>query len=145
MIFERSRASAAVGQGKGPGTYKGSILAVEDEEIQREFLEIALEENGYKVILAADGLEAVKIYSNRKKEIDVVLLDMGLPKMKGEKVLSEIVGTNPGAKVIAVTGSVDREVLAGILRNGAVDYLLKPYLTDELLLKVNHVLHGRRP
>jgi DNA-binding response OmpR family regulator len=117
------------------------ILAIEDEEILREFLQMILEENGYRVMLAADGTEGVRTFFEHINEINLVLLDMGLPGISGEEVLSKIVSKNPNAKVITVSGSVDPDVQANALQTGAADYLPKPYLTAELLLKVGRVLH----
>ena len=118
------------------------ILVIEDEEMLREVLQMILVENGYKVIMAADGREGLQTYMERMKGIDLVLLDMGLPGMSGDEVLSRIVSHNPNAKVISVSGSVDPEVQAGALQIGAADYLPKPYLMGDLLLKVDRTLRG---
>lgn len=135
MPEKRKKPKAPRGQGE-------VILAIEDEEMLRDFLQTILGEDGYKVILAADGTEAVRTYMERMNEISLVLLDMGLPGMSGEKVLSSLVTSNPKAKVIAVSGSVEPEVMEGALQMGASAYLSKPYLSDELLTKVHHTLHG---
>lgn len=79
------------------------ILAVEDEEMLRDFLQTVLEEDGYKVILAADGMEALRRYAEHMDEIDLVLLDMGFPKMSGDAVLAKLIALNPNVKVIAVS------------------------------------------
>jgi len=100
-----------------------------------------LTECGYGVIFAADGREGIQKYKERMNEIGLVLLDMGLPVMSGEVVLLEIVGLNPFAKVIAVSGSVEPEVQASVSQKGAADYLSKPYMMNDLLLKVDKILH----
>ena len=131
---------------KKPGLTRGRgevILAIEDEEMLRDVLSMILIENGYKVIFAADGREGLQIYMERMNEIDLVLLDMGLPGMSGDEVLSKIVSTSPNAKVISVSGSVDPDVQAGALQMGAADYLPKPYMMGDLLLKVDRTLRGR--
>lgn len=125
-----------------PGRQGEVILVVEDEEMLRDFLQMVLEENGYKVILAADGMEGVHTFLQHMNEISLVLLDMGLPGLSGEEVLSRIISLSPGVKVIAVSGSIEPEVEEVALRIGAVDYMPKPYLMKDLLLKVDHVLHG---
>ncbi len=126
-----------------PNKGKGElILAIEDEEMLRDFLRMTLEDNGYKVILAADGTEGLQTYKEHMNEIDLVLLDMGLPKMSGEEVLSRLVLSNLKVKVISVSGSIDPQVEADAFQNGAVDYLPKPYLMGELLTKVHCTLHG---
>ncbi len=122
------------------------ILAVEDEEMIRDFLQTILGQSGYKVILAADGMEGFQTYTQKMKEIDLVLLDMGLPGMSGEDVLSNILSMNPNAKVISTSGYIEPEVRKHALQNRAVDYLPKPYSIDDLLLKVHRSLYtGSRP
>ena len=118
-----------------------TILAIEDEWILSEYLQMMLGESGHKVIMAADGREGIQRYMENRGEIGLVLLDMGLPEMSGEEVLSTIVRVNPGAKVVAVSGPVEPEVQASVLKIGAADYLGKPYLAEELLRKVDNLLH----
>lgn len=117
------------------------ILAIEDEEMLRDYLETVLAEDGYRVILAADGAEGVQIFMEHMHEINLVLLDMGLPKVSGEEVLSRIVSSRPETRVIAVSGYVEPEVQAGALRTGAAAYLRKPYPVDTLLHAVHRMLH----
>lgn len=124
--------------GKGRGEV---ILAIEDEEMLRDFLHTVLGESGYTVMLAADGTEGYQTYMKNMGEIDLVLLDMGLPGMSGEDVLSGILSSNPGAKVISMSGYIEPEVQAQALRNGAVDYLPKPYFMEDLLSKLHRTLH----
>lgn len=124
--------------GKGRGEV---ILAIEDEEMLRDYLETILGEDGYRVILAADGAEGVQIFMEHMHEIKLVLLDMGLPKISGEEVLSRIVSSRPETRVIAVSGYVEPEVQAGALRTGAAAYLRKPYPMDILLREVHRTLH----
>jgi DNA-binding response OmpR family regulator len=129
----------------GIESFKGRgevILAIEDEEMLRDFLRTLLEESGYKVLLAADGTEGLRTYIEHMNEIHLVLLDMGLPRMSGEEVLSRLLLANPNAKVISVSGSIDPEVQDGALHNGAADYLAKPYMMKELLMKVHQTLHS---
>lgn len=117
------------------------VLAIEDEEMLRDFLKTILGEAGYNVILAADGTEGLNTYLENRNNIDLVLLDMGLPGMSGEDVLSRIVSSDPEAKVISVSGYIEPEVESGALRNGAADYLPKPYMIEDLLSKLYHTLH----
>ncbi len=104
-------------------------------------LQVMLGESGYNVIMSGDGREAIQRYMENRSEIGLVLLDMGLPEMSREDVLSRIVGSNPEAKVVAVSGSIEREVKVHVLSICATDYLGKPYLAKELLWKVDNLLH----
>lgn len=119
-----------------------TILVVEDDEKLRTFLLAVLGRYGYKVILAADGTEGVRKFAVHKKEIQLVLLDMGLPGMSGEKVLSMILAIQSCVKVIAVSGLIRPEVRDAAMQMGASDYMSKPYLSDELLLKVHDTLQS---
>lgn len=136
-IMPEQRMNVKVPRGRGE-----VILAIEDEEMLRDFLETILGEDGYRVILAADGSEGVRTYEERMQEISLVILDMGLPRMSGEDVLAQIVSLSPDARVIAVSGSIEPDVEAAALRRGAAAYIPKPYMTEELLRKVYHTLHS---
>lgn len=125
---------------KGEGE---TILVVEDEEMLRDFLQAVLGENGYNVVLASDGTEAVRKFAEHIDGIDLVLLDMGLPRLSGEEVLSMILALKSCVKVIAVSGSIEPEVQSVALETGAADYLSKPYLSGELLLRVHDTLHSK--
>ena len=116
------------------------ILVIEDEEMLRDFLQTILSGVGYKVILAADGAEGLLTFMEHKEKINLVLLDMGLPRMSGEDVLSGIVWANPGVKIICVSGSIDPWVQESAFQIGATDYISKPYLIDDLLMKVHRTL-----
>lgn len=118
------------------------ILAVEDDAMLRDLLRAVLGEYGYRVMVAADGAEAVEKYMDHMSEIGLVLLDMGLPKMSGEEVLSKLIASNPGVKVIAVSGLIRPEVRSAVERLGACDYMSKPYLSEDLLPKVHDVLQS---
>lgn len=118
------------------------ILAIEDEEPLREFLKAILEESGYKVLLASDGTEGLEAYTDHQNEIDLVLLDMGLPELSGAEVLARLVLLNPHVKVISSSGYVQPEVRADAFEIGALEFLPKPYLPEELLVTVNRILQA---
>ena len=125
---------------KGDGE---TVLVVEDEEMLRDFLQAVLGENGYNVVLASDGPEAVRTFAKNVNKIQLVLLDMGLPRLGGEEVLSMILALKSCAKVIAVSGSIEPEVQSAALEIGAIDYMSKPYLSSELLNRVHDTLHSK--
>jgi len=133
MIEENKKNESLKGRGE-------MILAIEDEESLRDYLQTILEENGHKVLLASDGKEGLQIYMEHVHEISLVLLDMGLPGIGGAEVLAKLVTINPKVKVISVSGYIEPEVQSGALENGAVDFLPKPYLMGDLLTKVHRTL-----
>lgn len=120
-----------------------TVLVVEDEEMLRDFLQTVLSENGYKVLMAANGADAIRSYKSHIGQIALVLLDMGLPEIGGEDVLSAILTLDPKAKLIAISGSVDPGSEADALDKGARSYLHKPYLIEQLLEKINKISDTR--
>jgi two-component system cell cycle sensor histidine kinase/response regulator CckA len=112
---------------------RGTILLVEDEKDMLDLLEKILMRHGYQVLRAADGETALDIYRRSKETIDVVLLDIGLPKMAGRDVLLKIKNENPNVKVVVASGYLAPE-LASELDQTGVKYLLpKPYRPDEVV------------
>ena len=128
---------------KGSDLPKGegeTILVVEDEERSRDFLRAVLVMSGYKVILASNGTEGVLSFTAYRNEIKLVLLDMGLPGLSSEEVLSMIRALESDMKIIAVSGLINLEARSAVMEMGASDYLQKPYLSDELLIKLHEIL-----
>jgi two-component system cell cycle sensor histidine kinase/response regulator CckA len=118
------------------------ILVIEDEEPLRDFLKTVLEESGYGVILASDGIKGLQTYREEMDNINLVLLDMGLPKMSGNEVLEELVLLNPHVKVLSASGYIEPEVKSGAFDIGALDFLPKPYMIEDLLVKIHDVLQA---
>jgi two-component system cell cycle sensor histidine kinase/response regulator CckA len=123
-------------------TTKGSetILVIEDEELLRQLVKAMLEDNGYSVLEAADGEKAVELYTQYHNEIAVVLSDMGLPKLGGWEVFQKMKQINPHIKAILASGYFDPEIRAKMLNAGAKDYVQKPYVPDELLVRIREVI-----
>lgn len=122
-----------------------TILIVEDEEQVRELLLAVLHSKGYRVLAAEDGPHAVRLYGERRPDIDLVISDMGLPGLSGTDVFRQIRRINPAAKVIMVSGFVEPAVKADLLRSGVVDFILKPFSNEELLTRVRRVIDGEVP
>ena len=109
---------------------KGPILIVEDEESMREGLRDWLTEGGYKVETAKDGEGGLKIISDH--DVALVLLDLRLPGKNGISVLREAKTIRPKLKVIIITAYPSSQTKAAALREGAVDYLPKPFDLNDL-------------
>lgn len=118
-----------------------TILVADDEKNIREGLQAALELDGYRVVLAADGLEAWKRY--QKGDIDLVISDLRMPSMSGEELIKRISGETPGIPVIVLTGHGTVENAVEAMRNGAWDFLTKPLNLDRLSLLVKRALSNR--
>jgi len=116
-----------------------TVLVVDDEEFIRELAEQILKKYGYNVITADSGEKAVTLYSDIKN-IDLVLLDIGMPGMGGYKCLSELLRIDINARVIVASGySMDKEIKKS-LDSGAAGFIGKPYQLNDLLLKVREIL-----
>ncbi|MBF0528466.1 MAG: PAS domain S-box protein [Deltaproteobacteria bacterium] len=116
-----------------------TILLVDDEEPIRDFAKQVLLKFGYKVLTASSGEEALGIYLRKQNEIDLVIMDIGMPGMGGHKCLTEILKLDPSAKVLIGSGYSNEQVKK-TLEAGAAGFVGKPYQFSELLNKVRTVL-----
>lgn len=105
-------------------------------------LQDTLESEGYQVVLSGDGLEGIKRF--REGKVDLVLTDLKLPKKDGLEVLSAVKEDNPLIPVIIMTayGTIDIAVKA--VKDGAFDFITKPFDTDHLLHLIKKALHSQR-
>ena len=110
-----------------------TILVVEDERIMLRLLERFLSRQGYQVLLAADGEQAIDGYCRHKTEIDVVLLDVGLPKVSGVDVLRKMKKENPDVRVVVASGYLNAQMKTEMYRAGVKAFVDKPYLLPEML------------
>jgi CheY-like chemotaxis protein len=116
-----------------------TVLVVDDEEMVRRIAQATLEVRGYRVLLACDGLEAIK-QVKKHPEIQLVLLDLTMPVMGGEEAIDEIMASHPGLQVIVSTGYDHREAVARFSRKTVAGYLQKPYTSRQLAEKVQSIL-----
>ncbi len=118
-----------------------NILVVDDEKNIREGLGKVLELDGYKVLLACDGKEAVQTLN--RGDIDLVITDLKMPNLSGEEVLQKATTMSPNLPVIILTGHGTIENAVRAMKNGAYDYLTKPVNMDRLSLLVQRALSAR--
>ena len=117
-----------------------TVLVVDDEASMVHALEKILSARGITVLTAADGESALDVYRRHKATIDVVLLDMGLPKIAGREVLLKMRAENPGVKVIVASGYVDPEVKSEIDRDSVHCFLHKPYMPEEVVAAIQRLI-----
>ncbi|HSX40542.1 MAG TPA: response regulator transcription factor [Candidatus Saccharimonadales bacterium] len=111
-----------------------TILVVEDDEGIQKYLKELLMDNGFAVQVASDGVLASNML--KKLELDLVLLDLNLPNMRGEAVCLEIRKKYPELPVIILTAKDSvSDVIEG-LNMGADDYITKPFVADELMARI---------
>ncbi len=117
-----------------------TLLLVDDEDIIREIGKDVLTQYGYTVVCAASGEEAVRVFVDRAKDVQLVVLDLGMPGMGGAKCLETLLELDPGVKVVVASGYGAHKIARDPKRYGAVGFLTKPYRLDELLLRIREVL-----
>lgn len=117
-----------------------TILFVEDEARQLNLMQSFLQSEGYHVLGAKDGAEAVELYLRHRDEIAVVVLDIGLPKLNGWEAFLRMRNEAPQVKVIFATGYISAEMESGISRGELSGLILKPYQLDDVLAKIAHAI-----
>jgi len=117
---------------------------VENEQFALRLLEKVLSERGYQVLLAADGQEAIETYCRHKTEIDVVLLDVGLPKVDGLNVLYKMKSENPDVRVIIMSGYLEPELRTKLHEAGVQHFIDKPYMLDQLVETIQSLIETPR-
>ena len=113
------------------------ILVVDDEARMRRFVRMNLELEGFLVLEASDGLEAIR--KTREEMPDLVLLDVEMPKLDGFETLREIRRTSPVPVIMLTVRSEEDDLIRG-LDLGADDYVTKPFSARELVSRVNALL-----
>ena len=121
-----------------PGGEK--ILLVDDEELVRDLGKRILERAGYTVITAANGKEALEIYAREQSDIALVVLDLIMPKMGGEKCLEGLLALDPSLKVVIASGFSAHGHTKDALAAGAKGFVSKPYDIRQVLEVVREVL-----
>jgi len=126
-------------QAEAPGGTE-TILFAEDEEVLRDLLKSLLETKGYKVLTAKDGMEAVEMFKKHREEIALVLMDLGLPKLNGWDAFKKMKETDPKVRVVLCSGYLDPHTKSERLKEGAKDFVQKPYVPEEILTRIRGVL-----
>jgi DNA-binding NtrC family response regulator len=119
------------------------ILVVDDEEPIREIVTSMLANAGYECKQAGSGLEAIAILESGE-QFELMLSDLMMPELDGIGLLERTKEKFPDMPVVMVTAVHDISVALAALRNGAYDYLLKPFERDQLLAMVRRALENRR-
>jgi PAS domain S-box-containing protein len=116
------------------------ILLAEDDDDARALVKEILEEFGYSVMEARDGQEAVEIFKNNSDKLDLMILDVIMPKLKGREVYDAVMAIDPKMKILFCSGYSKELVITqgGLLQE--MNYLAKPFTPKELLMKIREVL-----
>jgi len=121
------------------------ILLVDDETEIAELASEMLTDEGYRVVLARDGFEALKIYQQIGNQIGLVILDFFLPVMDGDAVFDELRQLNPEVAVVLSSGFAEQSKLGAMLAQGLKGFIPKPYTAEKLLEQVRSTMDAARP
>jgi len=133
----RTLPPAIVGDVRGHET----ILVAEDELLIRELLQDSLTDLGYNVLFAENGAEAVAMLAHDPGAIDLVILDVVMPKLSGPEALVQMQAVKPDIRALFISGHAPESTrLSEQLQAGGRAFLAKPFLLDALAAKIRHVL-----
>jgi CheY-like chemotaxis protein len=118
-----------------------TVLVVDDDEMVHKLFKIVLEQEGYELMHATSGVEALSLL--RTQRPNLILMDMMMPDMDGLETTSRIKSAEQfsAIPIIMVTGNSERAVITSCLKAGAVDFVVKPFNRGILLEKIKKLLH----
>jgi CheY-like chemotaxis protein len=117
-----------------------TILLVDDEEDVRVVTAHMLERLGWSVLMARDGHEGVEVFRRHAGSIDAVILDMALPRLRGDRAFHAIRGIRPDARVILMSGYNDEQATRPLADAGLAGFLQKPFSVADLRATMDRVL-----
>ena len=118
------------------------VLVVDDEQSLRDVLSIMLKRAGYAVTSAMDGEEAIELL--HREIFDLVITDLRMPKIDGMEVLKAVRSVSPETVVLIITAFATADSAVEAMKQGAYDYLTKPFQVDEVQLIIRNALEKRR-
>ena len=121
---------------------KGKILIVDDEEIMRSSLGDWLREDGYEVLAVEDGFKAIE--QVKKEEWDLALVDLKMPGIDGIEVLKRVSKIRPDLPVVIVTAYATVDTAVMTMKEGATDYIVKPFDPEEISLVIKKIVEHQR-
>jgi CheY-like chemotaxis protein len=118
------------------------IFIIEDETMLLNIVRTHVESFGYRVLVAQDGEEALKIFKEQHENIDVVLSDLGLPKIDGMQLFREFKKLQPDIPFIVASGFFDAKMHSQLEEGGVSAIITKPYEMEKLLRTIRSVLRS---
>jgi signal transduction histidine kinase len=123
-----------------PTTASGRILVIDDEETMRNVTRRILATAGFTVLTAIDGVEGVELFRAHPGEIDLVILDVTMPRMGGEETFRQLRAIDPNVRVLLASGYSEQEATAQFAGKGLAGFVEKPFQMGSLLEKVRAAL-----
>jgi CheY-like chemotaxis protein len=123
-------------------TFQGTVLLVDDEKAILQVTAAALEKLGFKVLVAGDGLEAMEAFRADLDRIDLVIMDLTMPRMDGREAFQTMRRLKPDVKVILSSGYNEQESVQQFIGKSLAGFLQKPYTLDSLRKTIHRILHS---
>ncbi len=143
-IRPRVRLSRRVSTPPPPLTVPATILVVDHEEMARRAAERLLSRAGYSVLVAEDGRRAVKCYMESEQPPEIVLLDLDMPHLDGDRTFRLLRGLDRNVPVVMCSTHLDQTKEAALIEQGVECVIRKPYGEEELLGPLRRILRSRR-
>lgn len=137
IVTEAVPADLKVYNPKGPLEL---VMIVDDEDFVTLLAQRVLADEGYRVLIAKDGFQAIDMYRRLKDHISLILLDFTMPVMDGADVFNELLQINPKVPVVLSSGFAEQDRLRGMLSRGLRGFIPKPYTQQKLLTQVRTTL-----
>lgn len=122
--------------------HAGTVLILDDESDVRKLVSAVLASNGYTVLTADSGENAIKLFEKRKQPVDLLLLDVVSPGLSGPMVADRIAELQPGLRVMFMSGYDHTSVVRRYVVDKGFALLTKPFTPDQLIEKVREVLES---
>jgi nitrogen-specific signal transduction histidine kinase/CheY-like chemotaxis protein len=135
-----NRDSAAVAE-EEPARGRETILLVEDEDSVRVVVSAVLRRQGYNVLEAATPHQAIEVFEQHRREVDLLLTDVVMPEMNGPALAQRLVGMRPALRILFISGYVEMSATLDV-ENPHVSFLAKPFQASALASKVKKILSG---
>lgn len=117
-----------------------TVLISEDEADINNLLALILRAEDFSVIQAFDGISALEAFAAHQDEIDLLVTDLGLPKMGGIELIEKVRQMKPSVKIIGASGFGRNNVREEVMQAGADEFMPKPYVTSDLLALAKKLL-----
>jgi len=127
-----------------PGGSRELILIVDDEDSVTLLAERVLTHEGYRVITARNGFQAIDLFKRFHAELNLVILDFVMPILSGGEVLMELLKIDPRVPVLLTSGFTSNESLKELLGKGLCGFIPKPLAQKKLLLSVRSTIDSAR-
>lgn len=129
----------------GALTGNGRVLIVDDEPVVRKAVRMTLEKAGYDILEAETGEQAINVINSGENRLmlDAVICDLRMPKINGVDAIAYLRTAYPHVPVVVLTGFPETEMAVSFMREGVVDYLVKPVTGDRLRAAMAQAMEWR--